>query len=515
MFMTLNQFRLSHRLWAGFGVVLALAALIAMLGWFSLSRTMGAVLVNQHLQERATLALKWEGMTLLNVNRTLAIAEAGGVPEIKAHFQPLIKETSAQISAMQKELEGSVANDGEKAQFADIANRRKSYIEKRDNIFSLLELEDPGAREALNSALLPAATHYLTAINGYQASQRTLAEQQSHQTEILVTEAKLTLALLAVACVAIGMGCAWLISRSVTQPLRKVVEATTVIAQGDLSHSVEMAGKDELCELTHSLEEMQQSLRQIVGDVRQSTDSIRIASDEVASGSQDLSSRTEQAASSLQQTASTMEEISGTIRATADAARMANQLVAGAAEAATRGGSVVSNVVHTMEEITQSSRRIVDIIGVIDGIAFQTNILALNAAVEAARAGEQGRGFAVVAGEVRSLAQRAAGAAKEIKVLISASTEKVDAGAHLVQEAGSSMSAIVESVQRVSDIIGEISTAASEQSDGISQVNTAVSQLDTMTQQNAALVEESAAAAESLKDQAARLAQIVSVFRVN
>jgi len=320
---------------------------------------------------------------------------------------------------------------------------------------------------------------------------------------------------LALVCLLSGSACAWTMARSVTVPLRKVVAATQIIAGGDLSHRVEMEGRDELCELCQRLEEMQVSLRAIVGEVRQSTDSITVASDEVAAGSPDLSSRTEQAASSLQETASTMEEISGTIRDTADAARMANQLAAGAAQAASRGGTVVSQVVSTMDEITHSSRRIVDIIGVIDGIAFQTNILALNAAVEAARAGEQGRGFAVVAGEVRALAQRAAGSAKEIKVLISASSERVDAGAALVNDAGASMAAIVDSVQRVADIIGEITSASTEQSQGITQVNTAVTQLDSMTQQNAALVEQSAAAAESLKDQAAKLASVVSVFKLS
>ncbi len=512
--MNLHQIRIGHRLWVGFGLVLALAAAIAATGWYELADTMRAVDAGERMQARASKALQWQGMTQLNVNRTLAIAKSGGMDEVDRHFQPLIKETSAQISALQKELEASVDSDEEKAQFDGIAERRKAYIAKRDNIFALLDIEDPGAKEALNSQLLPAAADYIEAIHAYQLSQRKQADEQARVTAEDVESARLRLVAMALLCVVVGAGGAWVIARSVITPLRRVVAATQVIAQGDLSTQVDIDGKDELCELAHSLEAMQQSLRSIVGDVRASTESIRVASDEVASGSQDLSSRTEQAASSLQQTASTMEEISGTIRSTADAARMANQLVSGAAEAATRGGGVVSEVVTTMDEITQSSKRIVDIIGVIDGIAFQTNILALNAAVEAARAGEQGRGFAVVAGEVRALAQRAASAAKEIKVLISASSEKVDAGAALVNEAGQSMSAIVTSVQRVADIIGEISTASSEQSDGISQVNTAVTQLDTMTQQNAALVEQSAAAAESMKDQAARLAGLVSVFKL-
>ncbi|RZI83296.1 MAG: HAMP domain-containing protein, partial [Rubrivivax sp.] len=391
---------------------------------------------------------------------------------------------------------------------------RKVYITARDSIFAFLEMEDPGAKEALNSQLLPAATRYLTAINNYQTSQRKIADAQSVQTHRHVSHAQWLLVGLTGVCLVLGSACAWLITRSVTSPLQQVVEATRIIAAGDLSQRVDMAGRDELSELCHSLEDMQCALRDIVGEVRHSTDSIKTASDEVALGSQDLSSRTEQAASNLQQTASTMEQISGTIRHTADAARTANQLAAGAAQAATKGGAVVSQVIATMSDISQSSKLVVDIISVIDGIAFQTNILALNAAVEAARAGEQGRGFAVVAGEVRALAQRAAGAAKEIKALISASSERVDAGAILVQDAGASMAAIVESVQRVADIIGEITSASGEQSDGIGQVNIAVSHLDSMTQQNAALVEQSAAAAESLKDQAAKLASVVSVFKL-
>jgi methyl-accepting chemotaxis protein len=304
--------------------------------------------------------------------------------------------------------------------------------------------------------------------------------------------------------------------RSICKPIDEAARLADAIASGDLTaREVDLNGKDEATRLLKALSSMQESLRRIVGQVRLSTDSIGTASTEIASGSADLSSRTEQTASNLQQAASSMEELTGTVKQSADSARQANQLAASAAEVAARGGHVVSQVVSTMDDINASSKKISDIIGVIDGIAFQTNILALNAAVEAARAGEQGRGFAVVASEVRSLAQRSAQAAKEIKGLIGASVEKVDSGSKLVANAGQTMQEIVSSVQRVTDIIGEITAASSEQSDGIGQVNTAVVQLDQMTQQNAALVEQSAAAAESLKEQAMRLAQAVSTFKLD
>jgi methyl-accepting chemotaxis protein len=304
--------------------------------------------------------------------------------------------------------------------------------------------------------------------------------------------------------------------QSICKPLADAAVLADAIAKGDLTTTAAIVeGKDEASHLMRSLQHMQQSLQSLVGQLRTSADSIRTASVEIATGNQDLSGRTEQTASNLQQAASSMEQLTGTVKQTADSARTANQLVSSASSAAAKGGQVVNQVVSTMDEINTSSKKISDIIGVIDGIAFQTNILALNAAVEAARAGEQGRGFAVVAGEVRSLAQRSAEAAREIKTLIGASVERVETGARLVQEAGSSMSDIVASVQRVSDIIGEITAASAEQSDGIGNVNQSVVQLDQMTQQNAALVEESAAAAESLKDQAERLAQAVDKFRIS
>jgi methyl-accepting chemotaxis protein len=303
-------------------------------------------------------------------------------------------------------------------------------------------------------------------------------------------------------------------SASITQPIDYARTVAQSIAEGDLTQNISVTGNDEAGQMLEALREMQVSLRRMVAELRESSQTIHQASSEVAQGNHDLSQRTEQSAANLQQTASSIEELTQTVRQSADSAQTANQLASSAAQVARRGGEVVSEVVSTMDEILGSSRKIADIIGTIDGIAFQTNILALNAAVEAARAGEQGRGFAVVAGEVRALAQRSASAAREIKTLIGTSVGSVENGSRLVQNAGKTMEEIVSSVQKVTDIIGEISSAAREQSQGIGQVNSAVSDLDRMTQQNAALVEESAAAATNLGEQASRLNQVVQRFRV-
>ncbi len=322
-------------------------------------------------------------------------------------------------------------------------------------------------------------------------------------------------ALVLVGLLVIG-GIGWLMLRSVMRQIggepALAVSAMRSVAGGDLTVTLPRVPAGSLLA---ALADMIASLRGTVGQVRTATDSISTASTEIASGNQDLSSRTEHTASNLQETAASMEELTGTVRQSAESARTATQLAEAAAGTARRGGTVVGEVVHTMREINESSRKISDIIGVIDGIAFQTNILALNAAVEAARAGEQGRGFAVVAGEVRSLAQRSAEAAKEIKGLIGTSVDRVETGTRLVSEAGQTMDEIVASVQRVTDVISEIGAATGEQSQGISQVGAAVAQLDQMTQQNAALVEESAAAAQSLRDQAQKLAGVVATFRLS
>ncbi|MBK1715183.1 methyl-accepting chemotaxis protein, partial [Rubrivivax gelatinosus] len=312
----------------------------------------------------------------------------------------------------------------------------------------------------------------------------------------------------------IGAGAAWLMTRSVVRPLRAAVDTANLVAEGDLSHRIEATRRDETGELLAALARMQDSLAATVGRVRGNAESVATASAQIAQGNQDLSQRTEEQASALQQTAATMSELGETVRHNADNAQQADQLARGASDAAGRGGEVVAQVVTTMKGINDSSCRIAEIIGTIDGIAFQTNILALNAAVEAARAGEQGRGFAVVAGEVRNLAQRAATSAREIKGLITHSVEQVEQGSSLVDQAGERMNEILASIRRVGDIVGEISSASSEQSRGVGQVAEAVTQMDHVTQQNAALVEESASAADSLRQQAGHLVEAVAVFRL-
>ncbi|MGA0611519.1 methyl-accepting chemotaxis protein [Caldimonas sp. KR1-144] len=513
--MRLNQLRIGTRLGAGFAVVLALVLVMAVVGVIQLRQIAAINTELDELNTTTTLVDRWKASTALNLNRALTIAKSGYQAETVAYLTPQMKATTDTISGFQKDLEARIANGEFKPLLDAVGAKRKAYVGIRAEIGELFKAGNSAeAQPQIDARLVPAADAYLQSITAlYEALDQRL-DAGSEQLSRHSRNAQWLLGLVSLVALAAGALLAWSMTRSITQPLVVAVGTAESIATGDLSRRVAVHGGDEIGELLGALARMQDHLRETVSGIRASTESIGTASAEIATGNQDLSARTEQAASNLQETASSMEQLTGTVKQTADSARTANQLASSATESAAKGGEVVAQVVATMDEINASSKKIVDIIGVIDGIAFQTNILALNAAVEAARAGEQGRGFAVVASEVRSLAQRSADAAKEIKTLIGASVEKVDSGAKLVQDAGGAMNEIVASVRRVSDIIGEITAAAAEQSDGIGQVNTAVTHLDQMTQQNAALVEQSAAAAESLKEQAQRLIHAVSSFKL-
>jgi methyl-accepting chemotaxis protein len=466
-------------------------------------------------QSKLELALRWAGLTEANAARAMAMlisSDAAVGTSLKAD----IEATSAKISEIQQQVETLSTEADERAAIDKVAAARKVYIAARGVAEKLKSDGNADAAAALlKDKVQPAVTAYLTAQQEFAAVQRArssalidAAGAERMRTVWLASGVMFVIVTL------LALGTAYLV-RAICGPLRDVVAVARRIGEGDLSHAAESERHDEIGDVQRSLSHMAASLRRLVGELRHAADSISTASSEIASGNADLSSRTEQAASNLQQTASSMEQLTGTVKQTADSAHTANQLAGSAAQVAQRGGDVVGQVVSTMDEISASSKKIADIIGVIDGIAFQTNILALNAAVEAARAGEQGRGFAVVASEVRSLAQRSAEAAKEIKALIGTSVDKVETGSRLVQDAGTTMNEIVASVKRVSDIIGEITAASTEQSSGIGEVNTAVTQLDQMTQQNAALVEQSAAAAQSLQEQSRKLAGVVSTFRLH
>ena len=396
-----------------------------------------------------------------------------------------------------------------------IAELRKTVLASHAVANDLKKAGDAaGAADEIRARFNPAVMPYVAALREFarmQSDIRVQAQQEFDQrraTSLTIATAQVVAL---IAGIAIG---AFFLIRNIRNPLRETMAFAEQIAGGDLTAQIRNDRKDEFGAMITALIGMRDRLVNVVADVKRGTENITVAAREIATGNNDLSARTEQTASNLQQTAASMEQMSGAIRQSADSARVANQLADVAGQSAQKGGEVVSQVVSTMEDINQSSRKINDIIGVIDGIAFQTNILALNAAVEAARAGEQGRGFAVVAGEVRNLAQRSAEAAREIKTLITASVQQVEQGSALVDQAGATMLRTVESIGRVTDIVGEISAASGEQSSGVAQVGQAVSQIDETTQQNAALVEESAAAAASLKHQAQQLVQAVAVFKL-
>jgi methyl-accepting chemotaxis protein len=368
------------------------------------------------------------------------------------------------------------------------------------------------------AAMMSADDGYKAASDALLALGKFVNDRADGKRAAVTSLARTQLVVIAVAvllAVALALAVAVVIARRTAAEVIDAARAAEALAAGDLTVRFDAASKDEIGQLGAALERMRAAFGKLIADIRHGVESVSTASREIAQGNQDLSSRTEQQASNLQQTAASMEQMTSAVKQNADAARQANQLAASASQVAAKGGAVVGEVVSTMDQISASSRKIADIIGVIDGIAFQTNILALNAAVEAARAGEQGRGFAVVAGEVRSLAQRSAQAAREIKSLIGESVEKVETGSKLVNDAGQTMNDIVAQVKRVTDLIGEITSSTLEQSNGIGQVNQAVTQLDQMTQQNAALVEQSAAAAESLREQAERLARAVAIFKLS
>jgi methyl-accepting chemotaxis protein len=443
--------------------------------------------------------------------RTIALVASLSGAEVDGTRQRLKKDLAG-IAADVKPLVSArgAADPGVVQRFSDLL----THYEKSADAAIDLSTVDPNTGIA---ALQSADADYLALtkeLDGIAKSANELHAQQAQSLEHLFSLASIGMGVLGLAAAGGLLTFAWFTQRKIVSSISQAAEAATKVAQGDLGVRVQTREDDEVGVLLQALSHMVEQLSGSLQTVQQAAQSIGLASSEIAAGNQDLSSRTEHTASSLQQTASSMTQLTGTVRHTADSARTANQLATSAADAASRGGNVVAQVVANMDDINTASRKINEIIGVIDGIAFQTNILALNAAVEAARAGEQGRGFAVVAGEVRSLAQRSANAAKEIKSLITASTERIESGSKLVQDAGATMQEIVSSVQRVTDIISEITAATSDQSTGIGQVNTAVSQLDQLTQQNAALVEQSAAAAESLKDQATRLTQVVGQFRL-
>ncbi len=513
--MKFGDLRVAHKLW---GSVMGLLVIMLAATFFAQSRAnavAGKALQDvERYQAAITTTTRWLGLTEVVMERSLAALSVYDPEAEKTLLQRSLAD-SARVTQLQKKVGEALASDAEKQAYENASKARTDALALLKKV---RELKAGGDREAtaafVQQQFMPAAQVLLKAMDDFlkvQEAQRDAAVKESEQARRNTMLTSFVVA--ALVLVLGGVLCALLV-RSITQPLHRAVEAAQAIGKGDLTLTLQTHRKDEFGDLLRAFSRMVEHLRGVVTEVRTGVDSVALAANEIAHGNQDLSARTEQAASSLEETAASMEQLTATVSQSADTARQANQLASQAAQAAQRGGAVVGQVVQSMQQITDSSRKIADIIGVIDGIAFQTNILALNAAVEAARAGEQGRGFAVVASEVRSLAGRSAEAAKEIKALIGNSVENVESGSQQVAQAGQAMSEIVAGVQRVNDLIGEITAAATEQRDGIAQVNQAVMHLDQMTQQNAALVEESAAAAAAMREQAQHLAQAVAVFNV-
>ena len=514
--MNIKNVKIGARLGMAFAAVLALTCGMTGVGIWELSRVAEAKDDMKHAAFKQTLADKWLEGIATNSVRTLAKAKSNDAAD-QQYFESEMKAVSKRITEISKELEPMIASEEGKRLFASVIASRKTYTDIRDAIFVLKtsgEANEVEVRNAIDGKLLPAMNAYLGSVQKVADFQESLFVDANARIDDVNAEARTLLLALGLAALAMGAALAWTLSRSITRPLNSAVRLAQTVAAGDLTATIDVGTKDEVGQLLEALKAMNASLLKTVTEVRSGTDTIATASKQIAAGNLDLSSRTEEQASSLEETASSMEELNVTVRQNADNARQANVLAEAASGVAAKGGVVIGQVVGTMGEINASARQIADIISVIDGIAFQTNILALNAAVEAARAGEQGRGFAVVATEVRSLAQRSAAAAKDIKTLIDNSVARVEAGSRLVNEAGATMQDIVDSVSRVTDIMSEISAATQEQTAGIDQINQAISQMDQVTQQNAALVEEAAAASEAMQDQAARLANVVSVFRI-
>ena len=493
-----------------------------------------------------SVALGWDTMRLgtVSIDRLDSLSVRQGTLLKDAYIQMLRATTRADIAADQLQAgdtAGSAQNaravherlvdalkkveafkaipkvsDAGRAMEADVVSSFQRLAASLEEMVGALTGNDQAKYMQVKNGKLAAASAALAAkLTEFSDHIQRLSEETLSQYDAKAARNTIAYAALIVVLVLVAVGAYLFMARKVLQPLREAGGYFDKIAGGDLTSRVEVRNDNEIGQLFSALKRMQESLTRTVSAVRRGVDEINVGSREISAGNTDLSSRTEEQAASLEETAASMEELASTVKQNADNARQANQLAASASNVAERGGQAVSEVVSTMEGISASSRKISEIVSVIDGIAFQTNILALNAAVEAARAGEQGKGFAVVAGEVRSLAQRSAQAAKEIKLLIEDSVSKVSTGSQQVERAGATMQEIVASVKRVTDIMGEISAASEEQSSGIDQVNRAVSQMDEVTQQNAALVEEAAAAAGSLQEQAQRLAEAVSVFKIN
>ncbi|PYD85918.1 hypothetical protein DNF23_46495 [Pseudomonas syringae pv. pisi] len=510
------KLNIGTRLAAGFALTLLMTVIIATVGVWRLNQVAHeteAILAEPLAKER--MIAEWYTQIFAAVRRTAAIVKSSD-PSLTEFFKEDSASTGKLSADLVKKIEPLISGDDETALFKSVMEHRAAYSKARDGAVKAkadgnVEL----AEQILTQQFNPTAKAYQERVKELVDLQHKRIAASAGLIASTAARGNVVIGSLAAGALLLGGVFAWLLTRSITRPLRQAVHAAEQVAAGDLTVEIDTKATDETGALLRALGHMNTSLSKIVDEVRSGTQTISGASSEIAAGSFDLSSRTEQQAAALEETAASMEELTGTVRQNADNARQANQLAIAASSVATQAGQAVDQVVATMGSINDSSRKIVDIIAVIDGIAFQTNILALNAAVEAARAGEQGRGFAVVASEVRTLAQRSAAAAKEIKQLIGDSVEKVDTGTRLVDHTGATMREVVDSIQRVTDIMGEISSASQEQITGIDQVNQAMGQMDNATQQNAALVEEATAATAALQDQAQRLAQVVDVFKLD